>query len=495
MSDALQQRLERAARSLRFAIERREEGRIVRAGDGVARARGLSSVGLDELVYSERGVAALAMDLREHDVGLVLLDEAGDVRVGDVLRASGTVVAVPAGEELLGRVVDPLGRPLDGLPPPACRDRVPIERPAPGVAERQPVTEPLFTGTTVVDTLFPIGRGQRQLILGDRGTGKTTLAIDAVLAQRDSGVRCVYVLIGEKASGVVALLETLRSRGALAHTIVVVAAADAPAGMRFIAPYAGMAMGEHFRDEGESSLVVFDDLTRHAIAYREISLLLERPAGREAYPGDIFYLHSRLLERATHLEGSLGGGSLTALPIAETQAGRISDYIPTNLISITDGQLYLDPLQFDQGFKPAVDVGLSVSRVGGRTQRASMRGVAATLRLEAARYREVEVFSRFGARLEESTQRLLARGARIREALTQTLHHPIGPGEQVAMIIAITSGALDTAPVESIRARLADLRSRLRAGHSGLVRKLELGQPPSDEDRRAIDAELSAGAR
>ncbi|MCG8555832.1 MAG: F0F1 ATP synthase subunit alpha, partial [Proteobacteria bacterium] len=339
-----------------------------------------------------------------------------------------------------------------------------------------------------VDALFPIGRGQRQLLIGDRGTGKSAVALDAVINQRTSGVKCVYAMIGQKASSVVATIATLKKHDALGHTVVLVAGADSPAGLRYLAPYAACSIAEYFRDQGQDALVVFDDLTSHAIAYRELSLLLRRPPGREAYPGDIFFVHSRLLERATHLSEALGGGSLTALPIVETQAGRISDFIPTNLISITDGQLVFDAMAFHRNLKPAIDVGLSVSRVGGRTQLASMRAVAGRLRLDSARFREVEAFSRFGARLEEGTQKLLVRGARIREVLRQPPAAPLPLGEQVAVLLALESGLFDAVEPGKVREQVRKLRQHLRQRHPELLLAFEHGRAPSEEDRAAVAA-------
>jgi F-type H+-transporting ATPase subunit alpha len=489
VSDAYErerERLREVAAGFEYGVARRSEGRILSLGDGVAHVSGLRDVRLRELVEIEGGGDGLALDLRPDDVGVVLLDAAPDVRVGKTVRGTGRVASVPVGEGLLGRVVDPLGNPLDGGAPPETEAFQPVERPAPGIVHREPVTEPLLTGLTVVDALFPIGRGQRQLVIGDRGTGKTTIPADTIVNQAGTGVRCVYVVIGQRAASVMRLLETLRRTNALAHTVVVVAEAGAPPGLRFLAPYAGCTMAEYFRDRGEDAFVVYDDLGRHAIAYRELSLLLRRPPGREAYPGDIFFLHARLLERATRLTSERGGGSLTAMPITETQAGRISDYIPTNLISITDGQLYLDPQLFDRGIKPAIDVGLSVSRVGGKTQRPAMKDAAGRLRLDITRYREVEVFSRFGGRLEESTRQLLVRGARALEVLKQPPSRPIPLGEQVALLLALEQGLFDPLPVDDVGDAAAKLRERLRRDEADLLRSFETGHPVADEDREAV---------
>lgn len=484
--DAYRRRLEQATENFRYDVAHREEGTVLSVADGVARVSGLANVRLDEMVQFDGGCHGLAMDLDAAEVGVVLLGADDSVQVGTSVQTTGKVAAVPVGQELLGRTVDPLGRPLDGAEPIQVKRFWPAERRAPGIIERSPVTEPLLTGLTVIDALFPIGRGQRELIIGDRGTGKSSIALDAVINQRDTGVKCVYVCVGQKASSVIHLVEQLRRTSAIAHTTVVVASAEAPPGMRFLAPYAGCTMAEFFRDRGEDALLVLDDLTKHAIAYRELALLLRRPPGREAYPGDIFFIHSRLLERATHLERDHGGGSLTALPIAETLAGRISDFIPTNLISITDGQIYLDPQLFDRGIKPAVDVGLSVSRVGGKTQRASMKAVAGELRLDTARFREVEVFTRFGSRVEEQTRKLLVRGARIRELLKQPPLRPIPQGEQVAMLLATEEGLFDELPAEDVYEMLAEFRKVMQSQFADVLKRLELGQIGGDAERDAI---------
>lgn len=481
-------RLAQAADALRYDVVKHEEGTVLSVGDGVARVQGLANVGLDELVCFDGGTKGIALDLRPADVGVVILGADETVQAGSGVRATGQSMVVPVGDGLLGRIVNPLGKQIDGggaIQPVA---HWPVERPAPGIVERLPVTEPLLTGLTVIDALFPIGRGQRELIIGDRGTGKSAIAIDTLLNQRGTGVKCVYVSIGQKASSVLELVETLKREQALEYTTIVVASSESPAGMRYLAPYSGCTIAEFFRDRGEDALLILDDLTKHAIAYRELSLLLRRPPGREAYPGDIFFLHSRLLERATRLEKHLGGGSLTALPIAETQAGRISDFIPTNLISITDGQLYLDPQLFDRGVKPAVDIGLSVSRVGGQTQRASMRAVAGPLRLDTARFREVEVFTRFGSRVEERTRQLLVRGARVREVLKQPPTLPIPLGEQVALLLALEDGLYDDFPVEQVIGLSIAFRQAMRTRCPAVLRDFELGKVPDEQDRVTVRA-------
>lgn len=487
--------LSRAAEGFCFDVQRREEGVVMGVGDGIAHIRGLSNLHLEELVEVDVGrkwVQGIALDLRPESAGVVLLADADAVGVGARVRATGEVINVPVGEGLLGRVVDPLGQPLDGRGPIRATERWPIERPSPGIVDRETITEPLLTGLTVVDALFPIGRGQRELIIGDGGTGKSTLATDTVIHQRGQEVRCVYVMVGQQASAVVGLIEALRGRDALDNTTIVVAEADSPAGMRYIAPFAGCTIAEFFCEQGEDALVVYDDLSAHAVAYRELSLLLRRPPGREAYPGDIFFLHARLLERATRYVDAHGGGSLTALPIIQTQAGRINDFIPTNLISITDGQLYLNTEQFNRGFKPAVDVGLSVSRVGGRTQRPSMKGVAGTLRLLTARYQEVEALSRFGGRLEPTTEALLKRGARVFELLKQPPASPIPMGEQVALLVALDEGVFDSMTLESVQEAANELRRRLQRDHSELLDALDAGAEPTDSDAAIIRDALEA---
>jgi len=487
--DDFKRHLAIAAQRFEFAVRRREEGVVRAVGDGVAQIHGLSSLRSEELVEIQargRWVRGIALDLQPDRAGIVLLEGADEIEIGALVRGTGQVVAVPVGEELIGRVLDPLGEPLDGRGRLNTSDRWPIERPSPGVAEREMITEPLLTGLTVVDALFPIGRGQRELIIGDRGTGKSTIATDTVINQRHRGVRCVYVVVGQKTSAVVNLIDTLERHGAMAHTIVVVAEANAPAGMRYIAPYAGCAMAEYFTERGEDALIIYDDLSAHAVAYRELSLLLRRPAGREAYPGDIFFLHARLLERATRYVDSRGGGSLTALPIVETQAGRINDFIPTNLISITDGQLYLNTEQFNRGFKPAVDVGLSVSRVGGRTQRASMKSAAGSLRLLTARYAEVEALSRFGARIEAATRELLTRGARVFELLKQPPSSPIAMGEQVAFLLALHEGVFDSVDIEGVKDAADELRRRLCRDKPELIEALGMGALPTDAEVAVI---------
>ena len=432
-------------------------GRVAQLGDGVATVIGLPETRLDELLVFEGGVRGLALDLGEAAMGVVLLGDTGAIAAGSIVRGTGEVARVPVGEALLGRVVDALGLPLDGGEPVAAETLAPVEQPAPAIVDRALVTRPLATGLLVVDAMIPLGRGQRELIIGDRGTGKTAIAVDAIINQRSSDVICVYAAIGQKASSVAQVIEAVRRDGAPERCLFVVGEADAAPGLQWLTPYSACTMAEHFMARGRDVLLVIDDLTKHAAAYRQISLLLRRPPGREAYPGDIFYIHSRLLERAAKLAPERGGGSLTALPIAETQAGNISAYIPTNLISITDGQIYLDPRLFYEDQKPAVDVGKSVSRVGGKTQAPVLKPLSESLRLEYAQFLELEVFTRFGTMVDERTRKIIEHGRRIRAVLRQPQFAPLALGEQVALLIAVSRGVLDDVPldrVDSFRAGL-----------------------------------------
>ena len=431
-------------------IEISDVGTVIEVGDGIARAHGLDNVMAGELVEFSNGVVGLAQNLEESNVGIVILGPYTGIKEGDEVRRTGRIMQVPVGEELIGRVVNPLGQPLDGKGPIETAKTRPIESEAPGVMDRRSVYEPLQTGIKAIDALVPIGRGQRELIIGDRQTGKTTVAVDTILNQHDQDMICIYVAIGQKDSTVRATVETFRRYGALDYTIVVTAGASDPAPLLYLAPYAGVAMGEEFMYNGKHVLVVYDDLSKQAVAYRELSLLLRRPPGREAYPGDVFYLHSRLLERAAKLNDELGGGSLTALPFVETQAGDISAYIPTNVISITDGQIFLQSDLFYSGVRPAINAGLSVSRVGGDAQIKAMKKVAGTLRLDLAAYRELEAFAQFGSDLDEATQAKLNRGQRTVEVLKQGLHKPLPVEKQVFIIYALTRGFLDDIPVEDI---------------------------------------------
>ncbi|WP_186576607.1 F0F1 ATP synthase subunit alpha [Aquibacillus kalidii] len=431
-------------------IEVNDVGTVIEIGDGIARAHGLDNVMSGELVEFSNGVMGMAQNLEESNVGIVILGPYTEIREGDEVRRTGRIMEVPVGEELLGRVVNPLGQAIDGKGAIETTKRRPIEAAAPGVMDRKSVHEPLQTGIKAIDALVPIGRGQRELIIGDRQTGKTTVAIDSILNQKDQDMICIYVAIGQKESTVRGTVETLRKHGALDYTIVVAAGASEPAPLLYLAPYAGVAMGEEFMYNGKHVLVVYDDLSKQAAAYRELSLLLKRPPGREAFPGDVFYLHSRLLERAAKLSDAKGGGSLTALPFVETQAGDISAYIPTNVISITDGQIFLQSDLFFSGVRPAINPGLSVSRVGGSAQIKAMKKVAGTLRLDLASYRELESFAQFGSDLDKATQAKLNRGARTVEVLKQGLHKPLVVEKQVMVIYSLVNGYLDDIPVEDI---------------------------------------------
>ena len=437
------------------SVDISEVGEVLEVGDGVARVSGLENVMSSELVELPNGVFGMALNLEEDNVGLVLFGESRLVKEGDLAKRTGRVVEVPVGDAMLGRVVNPLGQPIDGKGPINTEHSLPIERKALGVMARSPVNEPLQTGIKAVDSMIPIGRGQRELIIGDRQTGKTAVAIDAIINQKythntDNPVYCIYVAIGQKASTVAALVKELESNGAMEYTTVVAANASDPAPMQYIAPYAGAAMGEFFRDNGKHGLIVYDDLSKQAVAYRQMSLVLRRPPGREAFPGDVFYLHSRLLERASKLSEELGGGSLTALPIIETQEGDVSAYIPTNVISITDGQIYLETNLFNSGIRPAIDVGLSVSRVGGNAQIKAMKSVAGTLRLDLAQYRELEAFAKFGSDLDKATLSQLTRGERMVEILKQNQYVPMDVEKQIAIIFAASKGQLDDLDIEEI---------------------------------------------
>lgn len=427
-----------------------ETGVVTYIGDGIARAHGLENVMSGELLNFENGSYGIAQNLESTDVGIIILGDFTDIREGDTIRRTGKIMEVPVGESLIGRVVDPLGRPVDGLGEIHTDKTRPVEAPAPGVMQRKSVSEPLQTGLKAIDALVPIGRGQRELIIGDRQTGKTTIAIDTILNQKDQDMICIYVAIGQKESTVRTQVETLRQYGALDYTIVVTASASQPSPLLFLAPYTGVAMAEEFMYQGKHVLIVYDDLSKQAVAYRELSLLLRRPPGREAFPGDVFYLHSRLLERSAKVSDELGGGSITALPFIETQAGDISAYIATNVISITDGQIFLGDGLFNAGIRPAIDAGSSVSRVGGSAQIKAMKKVAGTLRIDLASYRELEAFTKFGSDLDAATQAKLNRGRRTVEVLKQPVHKPLPVEKQVTILYALTHGFLDTVPVDDI---------------------------------------------
>lgn len=478
-----------------WQVRQQEVGWIDRVGDGVAYLRGAQSVRYAELLESADGLTALAFDIRRDEVGVLFLDAADRIRAGDEMRLTGRVASTLVGPELLGRVVGPLGETHDGRPPIASQIRWPVERPAPGVIDRVPVHEPLHTGTKTIDALLPIGRGQRELILGDRSTGKTAIAIDAILAQRGTGVLCVYAAIGQDKSSAAEVVDVLTRNGAMEHTVVVMSGADAPPGHQYLAPYAACTIGEYFMQQGRHVLVIYDDLTKHADAYRRVSLLLGRPPAREAYPADVFYLHARLLERATRLHDRLGGGSLTALPIATTQAGHISAYIPTNLISITDGQIYLDTRLFNAGLRPAIDVGLSVSRVGGKAQSGILRKLAGDLRLLYAQLHELETFARFGAELEPETRARLERGRRLREALKQPRLKPWRVGHEIALFFAVSTGCLDRVAVDNVSKYLEALCRRLDLVDAAVLASLERDDELSEQLARQLMDSCTAVAR
>jgi F-type H+/Na+-transporting ATPase subunit alpha len=446
-----------------------EVGTVVSVGDGIARVYGLDCVMSGELVEFPNGVFGLALNLEEDNVGCVLMGETSLVKEGDTVKRTRRIISVPVGEALVGRVVNPLGQPLDGKGPIASTEFYPVERIAPGVVDRMPVKEPMQTGIKAIDAMIPIGRGQRELIIGDRQTGKTALAIDAIINQKGKGVICIYVAIGQKNSTVAQVVQSLETHGAMEHTIVVAASASDPAPLQYIAPYAGCAMGEYFMYNGKHALCIYDDLSKQAASYREISLLLRRPPGREAYPGDVFYLHSRLLERAAKLNKEKGGGSLTALPIIETQAGDVSAYIPTNVISITDGQIFLESDLFYSGVRPAINVGISVSRVGGSAQIRVMRAIAGTLRIDLAQYRELAAFAQFGSDLDKTTQAQLNRGQRLVEMLKQNIFAPMDVALQVASVFAGTKGFLDDLRVDAVLPFEQTLHTYVLAEKSALL--------------------------
>jgi F-type H+-transporting ATPase subunit alpha len=463
-----------------------EVGTIISIATGIAKVSGLPSVGFEELVKFPGDVLGIAFNVDEDEIGVVLLGEYWHLHAGDEVQRTGRVMDVAVGDALLGRVIDPLGRPLDDNGPVAASERLPIERPAAAIMDRAPVTVPLQTGLMVIDALIPIGCGQRELILGDRQTGKTAIALDTILNQRGKNVLCVYCAIGQRASAVAKVVANLREKGAMDYTVVVVAEGNDPPGLAYIAPYAATSIAEHFMEAGRDVLIVYDDLTHHARAYRELSLLLRRPPGREAFPGDIFYIHSRMLERATHLCKELGNGSLTALPIIETEAQNISAYIPTNLISITDGQIYLSPSLFELGVLPAVDVGKSVSRVGGKAQRAAYRVVAGDLKLAYAQFEELETFARFGARLDDDTRKIIEHGRRIRACLKQSELAPVAVPAQIAVLLALTAELFDPVPLEQMKDAEHAVHEAAAKIPADVCARFETADKLSDEDRKTI---------
>ena len=449
-----------------------EVGTVITLGDGIARVYGLDKVMAGEMLQFPHGVAGLAMNLEEEQVGVVLLGEYTEIKEGDEVKRTGRIMSVPVGEALVGRVVNSLGQPIDDKGPIATKEFIALERIAPGVIDRQPVREPMATGIKAIDSMIPIGRGQRELIIGDRQTGKTTIALDTIINSKGNDLICIYNAIGQKRSSIAQVVKILEDAGAMEYTIVVAASASEPAPMQYIAPYAACAMGEHFRDHKRHALVIYDDLSKHAASYREISLLLRRPPGREAYPGDVFYLHSRLLERAAKMSDQQGGGSLTALPVIETQAGDVSAYIPTNVISITDGQIFLETDLFNSGVRPAVNVGISVSRVGGSAQIKAMRQVAGSLKLELAQYRELAAFAQFGSDLDKATQNQLNRGQRLVEILKQNQFSPLPFSKQILIVFAGTAGFLDDLPVEQVHAFELELYKYVDTAYLALLRTI-----------------------
>jgi F-type H+/Na+-transporting ATPase subunit alpha len=467
-------------------LRQREVGVVKYVGYGIVRVGGLPNIKSEELVLFPQNLQGLVFNIDPDEIGVILLGPGEGLRAGTEVRRTGRVLDTPVGYDLIGNIVDAIGRPLDNLGCACPGNRYPVEREAPAVMARDPVTVPLQTGIKVIDALIPIGRGQRELIVGDRQTGKTAIAVDAIINQADKDVICIYCAIGKKASDVAKVIADLKEHEAMKYTIVVVATGEDPPGMQFIAPYAATTMGEYFMSEGRDVLVVYDDLTYHARAYRELSLLLRRPPGREAFPGDIFYIHSRLLERSTHLRKKHGGGSLTALPIVETEAQDISSYIPTNLISITDGQIYLSPKLFQKGILPAVDVGKSVSRVGGKAQLPAYRAVASDLRIAYSQFEELEAFSRFGTRLDDATRRVLERGWRVREILKQHQYRPLRVAEQIAALLSITSGVNDDIPADKVGEAESALRTILAERHLDLCSRIEAGEKLSASDRESL---------
>jgi len=478
--------LERELSGYEADVDVAEVGSVLSVGDGIARIYGLEKAMANELLAFPNDVYGLALNLEEDQIGAVLMGETRLVEEGDEVRRTGRIIEVPVGPELIGRVVDPLGRPVDGKGPIEAADHYPVERIAPSVVERQPVKEPMQTGLKAIDAMIPIGRGQRELIIGDRQTGKTAVAVDAIINQKETDVVCIYVAIGQKRSTVAQVVKTLEENGAMEHTVVVSASASEPAPLQYLAPYAGCAIGEYFMHQGGHALVIYDDLSKQAAAYREMSLLLRRPPGREAYPGDVFYLHSRLLERAAKLSDAKGAGSLTALPIIETQAGDVSAYIPTNVISITDGQIFLESDLFYSGVRPAINVGISVSRVGGSAQIKAMKKIAGTLRLDLAQFRELEAFAQFGSDLDKSTQAQLARGRRLVEVLKQGQYEPLSVELQVLSIIAGTQGILDPLETSHVRPYELEMHRMFRDEHPEVLTEIREKKEISGELQETI---------
>lgn len=471
-AEEISQLIKSQIRGFEKAFDIKEVGAVISVGDGIARIYGLENAMSGELLEFPHNISGMVLNLEEDNVGAAILGQDYKIKQGDVVKRTGKIVEVPVGQELMGRVINAIGIPIDGKGPLGAKGKRRVEVKARGIVDRKPVKEPLQTGIKAIDGMIPIGRGQRELIIGDRQTGKTAVAVDTIINQKGQGVFCIYVAIGQKQSTVAQVVEKLRSYGAMDYTVIVSATASESAPLQFIAPYTGCTIGEHFRDNGRHALIIYDDLSKHAVAYRQLSLLLRRPPGREAYPGDVFYLHSRLLERAAKLKDELGGGSLTALPVIETQAGDVSAYIPTNVISITDGQIYLETDLFYAGVRPAINVGLSVSRVGGSAQVKAMKQVAGTLRLELAQYRELAAFAQFGSDLDAATQRQLARGSRLVEILKQGQYKPLAVEKQVLIIFAATNGYVDTYPVSALKKYEEELYAFFEKKHPELTRDL-----------------------
>ncbi len=478
--------LKKQIEEFKSEIEIVEEGNIIELGDGIARVSGLKSAMAGELLSFPNDLYGMALNLEEDEIGVVLLGETSLVKEGDPVKGTGKIVQVPVGDELIGRVVNALGEPIDGKSPINSKESRPVEWNAPGVVERQPVNQPLQTGLKAVDSMIPIGRGQRELIIGDRQTGKTAIALDTIINQKGGDVICIYVAIGQKASTVAQVVQTLEEHGAMDYTIVVNASASAAAPLQFLAPYAGCAMGEHFLYNGRHALCIYDDLSKHATAYRQMSLLLRRPPGREAFPGDVFYLHSRLLERAARLNDKNGGGSLTALPVVETQAGDVSAYIPTNVISITDGQIFLEGDLFYAGVRPAINVGISVSRVGGNAQIKAMKQVAGRLRLDLAQFRELEAFAQFGSELDKTTQATLNKGERVVEILKQKQYEPLQVDKQVIIIFVVTNGFMDDIEIDKVKDFEFEFLQYVESTHPNILKSINEEKKISEETEKQI---------
>src|SRR5579883_850987 len=488
--DDIERVLRQNLEGYRPGAQAEQVGRILEVGDGIARVSGLPGVGVNELLEFEEGTLGLALNLEEDNIGAVVLGEDTHLEEGSLVKATGRILSVPVGDALLGRVVNALGEPIDGNGPIAATELRRLEIQAPGIVDRQPVCEPLQTGIKAIDSMTPIGRGQRELIIGDRKTGKTSICVDTIINQRGQGVKCIYVAVGQKGSTVAQTVATLQEHGAMEYTVVINAPASDHAPFKYLAPYAGCAMGQHWMEAGEHALIVYDDLSKQAEAYRQLSLLLRRPPGREAYPGDVFYLHSRLLERAAKLSDERGGGSLTALPIIETKAGDISAYIPTNVISITDGQVFLESDLFYAGVRPAINVGNSVSRVGGAAQIKAMKSVSGTLKLDLAQFRDLEAFATFGSELDKVSQAQLDRGYRLTELLKQGINAPVPVEEQVLVVFAGTNGWADSVPVPEVRRFESELRAYFRANHADLLEPIRVKGELPDTD--ALDKALQA---